>query len=223
MFTWPFFLAVGFAFLDWACTWNGWKKRLYIAKPATLLFLILWTIQVTGWQGGMLWFGIALLFSLAGDIVLLLNPRYFMGGLAAFFFAHIAYLIGFNQTPAPSSMSVMLVAVLVGISAARAFRLLRPGILKVPRGKRFLTASMGYGLTLTLMLLSALLTLFRPDWAQLPGFLAAGGAILFYTSDTLLAFDRFVRKINHGQCYVHLTYHLGQIGIITGAVMHFLN
>jgi uncharacterized membrane protein YhhN len=222
MFTWAFYLAFAFAFLDWASTWKGWKKRLYIAKPATLIFLLLWTIQATGWQNGMLWFGIALVFSLIGDIALMLNPRFFMVGLGAFFFAHIAYLVGFNQTPAPSNLGVFLIAILVGVSAARVYRLIKPGILQVPRGKRFLVASAAYGITLTLMLLSALINVFRVDWKLLPALLAAGGAILFYISDSLLAFDRFVRKIKHGQSYVHLTYHLGQMGIITGAVLHFL-
>ncbi len=223
IFTWTYFFALGFAFLDWASTWKGWKKRLYVAKPATLLFLILWTVQTTGWQEGMLWFGIALVFSLIGDILLMLNPRYFMGGLGAFLLAHIAYLVGFNRSPAPLSWGVILVAVLVGISAARAFRLLQPGILRVPRGKRFLSAVGAYGLSLTLMLLSALLTLFRAEWAKLPALLVSTGAMLFFISDTTLAFDRFVRKIKHGQSYVHLTYHLGQLGIITGAVLHFLH
>lgn len=222
VFNWAFFLALAFAFLDWASTWRGWKLRLYISKPATLIFLIVWTIQVTGWQQGMLWFGIALVFSLIGDIVLMLNPRYFMAGVAAFFFAHIAYLVGFNQTPAPSSLGVFLIAILVGLSAARVFNLIKAGILGVPRGKRFLTAVIAYGITLTLMLLSALINVFREDWELLPALLGAVGAILFYLSDSLLAFDRFVRKVKHGQSYVHLTYHLGQMGIITGAVLHFL-
>lgn len=222
MLTWSFFLAIGFAFLDWASTWKGWKIRLYIAKPATLLFLILWTYQVTGWQGGMIWFGLALVFSLMGDIALMLNPRYFMVGLAAFLVAHLSYLVGFNQQPPPLTFGPLLIAVLVGISAARVFKTLRPGVMKVPRGKRFLTAVLFYGITLTLMLLSALITFFRSDWSILPASLATAGAILFYLSDTLLGYDRFVNKIYHGQSYVHLTYHLGQIGLVSGAMLHFL-
>ncbi len=222
MFTWAFYLAIAFALLDWASTWKGWKVRLYIAKPATLIFLILWTLQVSGFQGGMLWFGIALCFSLLGDILLMLNPRYFLAGLGAFLLAHLAFLVGFNQSPAPLSLGVMLVAVLVGISAARVIRVLRPGILQVPRGKRFLSAVIAYGLTLTLMLLSALLTLFRSDWATIHALLVSIGAMLFFVSDTTLAYDRFVRKISHGQSYVHLTYHLAQFCIITGAMLHFL-
>lgn len=222
MLTWSFFAAVAFAFLDWASTWKGWKIRLFIAKPATLLFLIIWTYQVTHWQGGMLWFGIALVLSLLGDIALMLNPRYFMLGLASFLFAHLSFLIGFNQQPPPLTVGTILMAILVGVSAARVLRTLKPGLLKVPRGKRFLSAVVTYGLTLALMVFSALVTNFRADWSILSSALCAGGAILFYISDTLLGYDRFVVKVKHGQSYVHLTYHLGQIGLVTGAILHFI-
>ena len=222
MFTWPFFAAVGFALLDWASTWKGWKKRLYMAKPAIMVFLIIWSIQVTGWQGEMLWFGIALALSLVGDILLMLNPRWFMVGGVAFLFAHIAYIIGFLHTPAPFTPGVGLVAVLVGISAGNVFKRIRPGIMRVPRGKRFLTALSLYGISLTLMLLSALLTLFKQEWLLLPALLASSGAVLFYTSDTMLVYDRFVRRFKRAQSYVHLTYHLAQFSLITSAVLHTL-
>jgi uncharacterized membrane protein YhhN len=222
LLTWSFFAAVAFAFLDWASTWKGWKIRLYIAKPATLLFLIIWTYQVTQWQAGMIWFGIALVFSLLGDIALMLNARYFMVGLASFLLAHLSFLIGFNHLPPPLTLGTILMAVLVGISAARVLRTLKPGILKVPRKKRFLTAVVAYGFTLALMVFSALVTNFRSEWEVLPAALCAGGAILFYISDTLLGYDRFVVRVKHGQSYVHLTYHLGQIGLVTGAMLHFI-
>lgn len=222
MFTWPFFLACGFALLDWASTWKAWKKRLYVAKPAVMAFLIIWSIQLTGWKDEMLWFGIALALSLVGDILLMLNPRYFMFGGTAFLLAHVAYLIGFNQTPSPFSISVMVVAVLVGFSAANVFKRIRPGIMRVPRGKRFLTALSLYGISLTLMLLSAMLTLFRADWLLMPAVLVSTGAVLFYTSDTMLVYDHFVRRFDRAQSYVHLTYHLAQFALITGAIMHHL-
>ena len=222
LFTWSFFVAIAFAFLDWASTWKGWKIRLYIAKPATLLFMIIWAIQVSGLQGGMLWFCIALIFSLVGDILLMLNARYFMLGLLAFLLAHLCFLVGFNQQPPPFTLGSILVAVLVGMSAARVLKTLKPGVMKVPRGKRFLTAVLVYGSTLALMVLSALLTFFRVEWSLPSAILVSVGAVLFYTSDTLLGYDRFVKKVKHGQSLVHLTYHLGQIGLITGALLHFV-
>jgi len=90
------------------------EKRLYVAKPAVMIFLIIWSIQLTGWKEEMLWFGIALVLSLIGDILLMMNPRYFMFGGAAFLLAHISYLVGFNQSPVPFTFSVMVVAALVG-------------------------------------------------------------------------------------------------------------
>jgi uncharacterized membrane protein YhhN len=222
MFTWPFYLAAAFALLDWVSTWRGWKKRLYVAKPAIMVFLIVWSIQLTGWQGEMLWFGIALALSLAGDILLMLNPRWFMIGGVTFLFAHVAYIIGFLHSPAPFTLGVGLIAVLLGISAGNVFKRIRPGIIRAPRGKRFLASLSLYGLSLTLMLLSALLTLFKEDWLLLPALLVSSGAVLFYTSDTMLVYDRFVRRFNRAQSYVHLTYHLAQFSLITGAVLHHL-
>jgi len=222
LLTWSFFLAIAFAFIDWASTWKGWKIRLYIAKPATLLFLMLWTYQVSHWQGGMIWFGIALIFSLAGDIALMLNARYFMIGLGAFLLAHLSFLIGFNQQLPGLSIGVIVMAVLVAFSAYRVLVTLKPGVLRVPRGKRFLTAVVSYGLTLTLMVFSALTTFFRADWRAVSAILVSCGAVLFYISDTTLGYDRFVKKLKHGQSYVHLTYHLGQIGLVTGAMLHFM-
>jgi uncharacterized membrane protein YhhN len=223
VFTWPFFVAVAFAFLDWASTWKGWKVRLYIAKPATLFFLILWVFMTTEFQGLMLWFGIGLGFSLIGDVVLMLNPRFFMVGLGAILLAHVSYLIGFNQQQAPFNLGVVMTAVMVGLAASAVLKLIRPGIMRVPRGKRFLIAVFLYGTTLTLMLLSALITLFRPEWQPLHAIFAAVGAALFFSSDSILAYDRFVRKLKHGQSYVHLTYHVGQACLIIGTMWHFLS
>lgn len=171
----------------------------------------------------MLWFGIGLGFSLIGDIALMLNPRFFLVGLGAFLLAHVGYLIGFNQQETPLNFGVMMVAITVGLIASSVMRLIRPGIMRVPRGKRFLTAVVLYGSTLTLMLLSALITLFRPEWQPLHAMMAAGGAALFFASDSILAYDRFVRKLKHGQSYVHLTYHAGQACLLIGAMWHYLS
>ena len=222
MVTWSLLLAMAFAFLDWASTWKGWKIRLYIAKPATLLFLIIWTIQISGWKGGMIWFGIALVFSLLGDIALMLNARFFMAGLGAFLFAHFCFLIGFNLEKPPLVLGTFLMVILVGLSAIRVLKTLKPGVLRVPRGKQFLVAVLTYGTTLALMVLSALITSFRSDWSIPAASLVGLGAVLFYTSDTLLGYDRFVQKVVHGQSYVHLTYHLGQFFLVTGAMLHFI-
>jgi uncharacterized membrane protein YhhN len=54
-----------------------------------------------------LWISVGLFFSLLGDIALLRAEEYFLPGLVAFLFAHIAYLIAFTRdTKFPARLSV---------------------------------------------------------------------------------------------------------------------
>jgi len=221
-FSWLFFAAIAFAILDWVSAWKEWTVRLYVAKPATLIFLILWSLQQTHWQGGMIWFGAALIFSLLGDVALMLNARYFLAGVAAFLFAHVMYLIGFNQNFSPLSMGSVLTALLVGMAASQILKVIRPGIQQMPGARKMLPAMTVYGMALTLMLLSALLTMSNPAWNIEAAVIVSVGACLFFVSDSTLSYDRFVKKLKHGRCWVHVTYHLGQITLITGVVMHFV-
>jgi len=221
-FTWSFFVAIAFAMLDWYAAWKENRILLYIAKPATLLFIILWTLQVSGWQGAMIWFGLGLVLSLAGDVALLFPPRYFMMGLGFFLLAHLAFIVGFNVQLPPSSWMTFVVAVIVGISGARILRVIRAGIARLPAPKKMMRASLAYGIALALMLLSALLTFFNPLWSSTAASVSAIGAGFFFISDTTLSYDRFVKKIPHGRFWVHVTYHLGILGIVSGAMLHFV-
>ncbi|MEA5077156.1 MAG: lysoplasmalogenase [Anaerolineaceae bacterium] len=222
IYPWSFFVAIAFAMLDWYAAWKENRILLYIAKPATLLFIILWTLQVSGWQGAMIWFGLGLVLSLAGDVALLFPPRYFMLGLGFFLLAHLAFIVGFNVQLPPSSWITFVVAVIVGISGARILRVIRAGIARLPAPKKMMRASMAYGIALALMLLSALLTFFNPVWSSTAASVSAIGAGFFFISDTTLSYDRFVKKIPHGRFWVHVTYHLGILGIVSGAMLHFV-
>lgn len=46
------------------------------------------------------------------------------------------------------------------------------------------------------------------------------GGLLFLASDTVLAHERFVRKIPHGPPVVLVTYHLAQLLIVIGLIEH---
>ncbi len=52
---------------------------------------------------------------------------------------------------------------------------------------------------------------------------AAAGGLLFLTSDSILAYNRFVKPQPQGQLKTHITYHLGQVGLIAGALTWFLS
>jgi uncharacterized membrane protein YhhN len=73
------------------------------------------------------------------------------------------------------------------------------------------------------MFLSALATIGKPGWEPVNYLSVALGGLLFYLSDTLLAYDRFVTPIRYGRLFVRITYHIGQILLLTGAVNHFIH
>src|SRR5208282_6169582 len=72
---------------------------LWIFTPlATLLILAIafanWRVRKNPYS---LWIAIGLLFSLAGDVLLLRSDHFFTLGLSAFLFTHIAYLVAFTR------------------------------------------------------------------------------------------------------------------------------
>ena len=43
---------------------------------------------------------------------------------------------------------------------------------------------------------------------------AIAGAVLFYASDGILGWNKFVQPVPHGRVAIMTTYHLGQIGLV---------
>ena len=63
-----------------------------------MVCLFLWLYASTGLQGTPFWFGVGILFSLAGDVLLMISlDRMFLLGLIAFLFAHVSYITGFRE------------------------------------------------------------------------------------------------------------------------------
>ena len=214
-------LAFIFAGLESLALWKGWHKLEFIAKPAVIVCLFIWLYATAGLQGALLWFGIGLLFSLVGDIALLFIDRFFMLGLIAFLLAHIAYLIGFN-TPLPQTTTVwsILLAVVIGLGSVRVLRRI-VGSIRTKGKKQLVAPVIIYGIVITLMLLAAMLTLFRLDWNATAAVLVSFGATMFYFSDIALAWHRFVSPIKNGRMLNIGMYHLAQIAIVVGVGMQF--
>ena len=78
-----------------------------------------------------------------------------------------------------------------------------------------------YATVISLMLFSALMTLFRTDWASTPAYLVSLGAILFISSDMPLAWNKFVKPIWRGRLVLMIAYHLGQTALIAGTIGQF--
>ncbi|GAB4503362.1 MAG: hypothetical protein Fur0043_03540 [Anaerolineales bacterium] len=215
------FVAVVFASLEALALWKDWPKLEWIAKPAVMVCLFVWLVLTVGLQGALLWFGLGVLFSLVGDVALMMVDRFFVAGLGAFLLAQMAYLVGFN-TPLPAAATVwgLGIAVVLGLSAARVMRPIIGGVRK--KGQNGLVVPVIlYSIAITLMLLSALLTLFRPDWKSNAASLVSVGAFSFYLSDIVLAWNRFVTPIQRGRVINIVLYHLGQIAIVWGVIVQF--
>jgi uncharacterized membrane protein YhhN len=182
-----------------------------LTKPLTLALLTGWLAAGIGLQGPGMWFVLALALSLAGDIFLLWDDRFFLAGLFAFALAHLAYLIGFNLPMVRPSLFTFLLAFSLAVLAARVYHLLNahlPARLRKP--------VLGYTLLITLMMLSAGNTLFHPGWRSDAALLVSGGAALFLASDLILAFNRFARPARQGRFWNMTLYHFGQIALALG-------
>lgn len=222
-------VATGFALAHWVSIATESRKGILITKPMVMLPLIGWLMLET-WQKGfegsgtfaiLLPFLLALLFSLAGDVFLLWSERFFLPGLISFMLAHICYIIGFRPLIPPAggfltAGSLFFVLVLVGSCLykiiARSLRL---------RGRvRMLVPLAAYSAVLSLMLFTAGTRFLQPEWELRAALLAAVGAVLFYMSDIMNAWVRFVQPISHHQLKIMITYHIAQLSLTASIMLH---
>lgn len=198
----------------------GLKQWQTLTKPAVMVCLFTWLFTATGLDGAALWFGIGIILCLAGDILLIFEDRFFIFGLAAFLFGHVAYILGFN-IPLPSfDFFGLLLAVFIAILGGQVFRKIQAGLVE-KNLLRLRRPVMAYTVVISLMLLSAMLTLFRTDWMPGAALLVTAGAGVFLVSDVILAFNRFVSPIKNGRMLNIGVYHLGQILLVAGVVLQF--
>ena len=217
------FLVIAFVFagLESLALYRNWVKVEWVAKPAVMVCLLIWLFTSVGLEGALLWFGLGLLFSLVGDVLLMISlDKLFLAGLVAFLFAHVFYVIGFNiPLPAISAWSVIL-AVLIGWGGAKVIRRILVSVLEKGQGKMRLPIII-YSVVISVMLLSAMVKLNDLSWHAGASILVAVGAFLFYLSDIVLAWNKFVSPFNYGRIYNIALYHLGQIMLIAGVIVQY--
>lgn len=199
------FLVVAFA--DWVAVARGRRRAEHVLKPAALLLLIVVAVVIDPADSTQRsWFLVALAFSLAGDVFLMLEADRFLAGLAAFLLAHLAYVGGLALEGggagvlAASAAAVALVAVPLGLRIVRAAG---------ARDRRLVVPVTAYIVVISVMVVRALAT---------GDPVAASGALLFYASDALIGWSRFVGPVPSGRVAVMVTYHLGQLGLVVSLV-----
>ncbi len=239
MFNGVLIAALGVSVLEWVAVWRKWTRVRYFTKPGAMLALIAWYTLSGGMQGEGLWFGVGFVFSLAGDIFLLLSHGWFIFGLLSFLVAHLLYIVGFNQTLPSADPGILAAAVAVvgvgyfvfrGILAALRAGSETPPAARLEAGSktaplkgkmRLMAPVIVYALVISVMLFSAMICYFRPGWSQSAALLAVIGAGLFFLSDSVLANQKFVRPVRGGDVIVMVTYLLGQYGIAAAALLAF--
>jgi uncharacterized membrane protein YhhN len=210
-----------FAALEALALQKNQPRLEYVAKPAVMIALFLWLLTSVGLQGALLWFGLGILFSLAGDILLMLSlDRFFLTGLITFLIAHVAYVIGFNMPLPELSGWSFLLAFIVGINGVRVMRRILATLAAQGQSQLRIPIIL-YGVIISIMLLSALMKLTDLSWNAVAALLVGLGAFLFYLSDIILAWMKFIAPVQHGRIYNILFYHLGQIALIAGVVLQF--
>jgi uncharacterized membrane protein YhhN len=141
---------------------------------------------------------VGLALSWSGDLLLGI-PRAFLGGLAAFLLAHVAYSAGFLVRGTGGEMAVAGLVVIV--SAAAAWRWLRPHL---DDGMR--TPVAAYVVVISVMvILSVGAASASGDWR------IALGAAAFFLSDLAVARDRFVSAGIVNRVWGLPLYYAGQV------------
>lgn len=178
-------------------------RLVFIFKPLTTFLVILYAISRCGFSPGPYgaWILAGLAFSLFGDVFLMLPKDAFLPGLLSFLLTHVCYLVAFER---PGGLfSPVLPFVFVGLAAVAVASWLWSGIpakLKIPVlvYVALLAAMTGQGIARALTI------------GGTPALAAAAGSLLFLSSDSLLAIDKFKKKLPHQQALVLSTYFLAQ-------------
>lgn len=192
------------ALVDWWGVWTEQRRVRVVAKPATLVALIAVAVALDPVDPTIrAWMVAGLVLSLAGDVFLLFEERWFVAGLASFLLGHIAYVVALQL--APTSIGWTAVGLLVVAAAIATIG--RRIVAGVAGGEhRALTGPVvAYLLVISAMVVSAFGTV---------GIWAVVGSLLFYASDATLAWNRFLERRRFGPLAVMVTYHLGQVGLV---------
>ena len=156
------------------------------------------------------WISLGLVFSLAGDILLDWPADLFVFGLGAFLLGHLCYLVAYLSDSRRLAPLALLLALLAGGSMFAV-------LASQPLGPLLIPVAL-YALTISAMLWRALARVGEPGIERRSAWLAAGGALLFVASDSMIGINRFVAPFEAAKYAIIITYWLGQYGIAASAM-----
>lgn len=181
---------------------RGLRRQVYVFKPLTTTLILVLALTTPSpvssfYQTAVV---LGLLFSLAGDVFLMLPSDRFVAGLASFLVAHLCYIAAF-QPAAGSAVSMWALLPLL-LYGAILLRVLWPHLGRLAGPVLLYAATllvMGWQAAEQHLALHSVGTL-----------AALVGAVFFVFSDSLLAFNRFVRPFRAAQPAILVTYFVAQ-------------
>lgn len=204
-------LLVEVAALATATAAAGMLQLHHVFKPLAMvaaIAFVAWRLRASGDRRFQALLIAGLAFSLAGDVLLMLQG-YFIPGLVSFLVAHLCYIALFRQGvpwfPSGRALACTLAA------GAVMYAILFPGL-----GPVLQVAVAAYAVVIALMAAQAIgrATVLRDPAAVA----VAVGAVLFMLSDALLAINRFATPLPLAQLWVLGTYYAAQLLIASQAV-----
>lgn len=189
----------------------GFTKALLLP----ILFFFFWHQTYGILNRSITVFGVAVVFSWLGDLLLMKgeDPQFFLLGLGSFLLAQVGYSYFFYRIMQKEKIRFgLLLVVPVLIYYATLITWLYPFLHSM------LAPVSIYGAIISIMLLLALHTLYMPAVASGRWFM--GGAILFVASDSALAFNKFYAPFDAAPLVIMLTYGLAQLFLTLGAILY---
>jgi uncharacterized membrane protein YhhN len=200
-------LAAVVAVGDWIAVSAGARVAEYVLKPLTMVVLILAALELDpssdAARGALV---VGLVLSLVGDVLLMVPADLFVPGLAAFLAAHVAYVVALWMLGVGAG-GLLVGAVVVVVGALLVGRRILAGAAAADSG--LVAPVTAYLAVISAMVVSAL---------GVGAFFAVAGALLFYASDAVLGWTRFVSDFPRSRVVVMITYHLGQLGLVLALI-----
>jgi len=200
-------LATVVAVLDWISVGASIKWLEYVTKPAFMLGLIALALLIHPVNSTeRVFFVIALAFGLISDVFLMLPQDLFLAGLAAALIEHLVYISGFRTREL--QVGPLLVATAIGLVSAV---LILPTIDRALRRDRprLVAPVIAYVVVFIVMVASA---------GGSGSLLALAGALLFFYSDAILAWNKFVKPLPAGRVVNIVPYHVGEALLVLSLV-----
>ena len=181
---------------------KGLRRYAYVFKPLTMVLLLL--IALFAASGNVSVYGLAIIagivFSLAGDVAMMLPKKRIVIGMGAFLVAHVAYIVSFSSGTTAISNTWLLIPFLVYALIMGWTVLPHAGKLKFPVGI--------YEIAIIVMAWRALERMLQTG--STGAAMAFAGVVLFVISDSLWACNFIIKRCKKAQVLILVTYYLGQ-------------